>query len=765
MSEGTTPGPIIGCVWELTLRCNALCRLCGSSAPARRKGELDKHHNVRLAAELIALGLRTCTLSGGEPLLKEGFFGLARYLVHGGVRTDVVSNGLLIDREMATKLADAGLAAVTLSFDGPREVHDELRGIPGSFYKLLRAVDELHRCGLPVGVITHVNRTNLPHLERLADDLAKTGVDRWKVQLTVPPGNSPEAQSERLLPEQLPELDALIRRTDRSGKLPCHAAHSFGYFGRHELEVRRQGTTGPRVWHGCHAGLDSVGITSDGDILGCLSLLTCGAQFVEGNIADRSLAEIWNDPEGFAYTRQFDTSQRSGGCGECHLLDSCRSGCICLLASMDPQLRDNPLCLHAVESKRRPPSRRQPPSVVVLVADSLRPDFLGCYGRAGDATPAIDGLADGGLRVEHARSGSPWTVPSVASMLTGVAPHKLGLVKWRQAWTQAPADLFSLFKRQGYSVGSFPFDRRHLFTNVPEANVVGLSWDLKGVRDWIVGHHGQPSLTYVHWWGTHLPYTAGPIKNPRWRKVVDLLVAAINHDRRFAQKLRGMYELSIRHLDQQVLPRLVQAIEQGRGWDNTIFVLTADHGESWCERYPPDRPVKDVFDFHGRALHEESLRVPLLLCGAVDGGTVSGPVSHTDLAATLCGLCGIDAAELPDGLDFLAGVPEDRPHYAVADRDFVDARAVPRDPQSVYSQFSCLRGHNKIIRDVATGTDRWFDLDADPGETRDLIAAGQQPPADLLAQMDREWSDAAPIQWDLDEENRIREQLKLLGYM
>jgi radical SAM protein with 4Fe4S-binding SPASM domain len=750
-------------VWELTLRCNALCRLCGSSAPAKREGELDIHRCVRLAAELIDLGLRSCTLSGGEPLLKDGFFGLARYLVHGGVRTDLVSNGLLIDGEMAAKLADSGVAGVTLSFDGPREIHDELRGVSGCYDQLLRAVDHLRDHGLPVGVITHVNRTNLPHLDRLADGLAEAGVGRWKVQLTVPPGNSKEAEQERLLPEQLPELEALIRRTDRQGKLPCHAAHSFGYFGRHELDVRRWAPRGPRVWHGCHAGLDGIGITSDGDVLGCLSLLTSGDRFIEGNIADRSLAEIWHDPDAFAYTRRFEPDQRSGTCGECHLLDSCRSGCICLLASMDTELRDNPLCLHAVERKRKPAAHRQPPSVVVFVADSLRPDFLGCYG-GNAATPTLDRLSERGLRVEHARSGSPWTVPSVASMLTGVSPHKLGLVKWRQAWTEAQADLFSLFGQQDYAVGSFPFDRRHLFTNVPEAKVAGISWDLDGVRDWIVGHHSRPSLTYIHGWGTHIPYSDKHIKNPQWRKVVNLLVAALNHDRTFATKLRGMYELSIRHLDQHVLPRVLKAIAEGRGWDNTIFVLTADHGESWCERYPPDRKVLDVFDFHGRSLHEESLRVPLLLSGAVDGGTVAGPVSHADLAATLCGLCGIDATELPDGMDFRSGVPADRPHYAVADRDFVDARSVPGDPASVYSLFSCLKGHDKLIRDVVSGQLRWYDLAADPAEAHDRIAAGHRPPESLLAEMEREWAAAAPIRWDRDEEAHIRRQLVALGY-
>ena len=105
------------CVWELTLRCNARCRLCGSSAKDARPNELTAAQRLDLARELVDLGLRTVTLSGGEPLLADGFFDLARQLIAAGVRTDIVTNALLIDDEMAARLADLGLYGVTISFE------------------------------------------------------------------------------------------------------------------------------------------------------------------------------------------------------------------------------------------------------------------------------------------------------------------------------------------------------------------------------------------------------------------------------------------------------------------------------------------------------------------------------------------------------------------------------------------------------------------------------------------------------------------------
>ena len=64
---------------------------------------------------------------------------------------------------------------------------------------------------------------------------------------------------------------------------------------------RRAAPTGPRVWKGCVAGLSGVGLTSDGGVLGCLSLVTHGERFLEGNVRRRSLTEIWRDPDSFAY--------------------------------------------------------------------------------------------------------------------------------------------------------------------------------------------------------------------------------------------------------------------------------------------------------------------------------------------------------------------------------------------------------------------------------------------------------------------------------
>jgi len=755
-------------IWELTLRCNARCRLCGSSAKEPRPGELNREENLALARELVDLGLETITLSGGEPLLARDFFDLAEYFISAKVRTDVVTNGLLVDEDMARRLADLGLYGVTLSFDGPGPIPDALRGVPGCYRQLWRAADILRRYDVRVGAITHVNQTNLPHLDELAAELTHAGMLAWRLQLTLPPIDQPTARAEMLTPEQLPRLVEVIKQVQAAGKMKCYAAHDLGYYGRDELDIRRPGPLGPQVWKGCPAGLSGIGLLSDGGVLGCLAMIMHGTRFLEGNIRQRPLREMWRNPDAFAYNRRFSAERRTGTCRTCAFLTDCRCGCQNLLAVIGPDGGSNPLCLHALEKKRKKKNKAKDkamPSIVVFTADGLRPDFLGCYG--GEETPAIDALARDGLLVRHARGAAPWTVPAVASLMTGWAPYRLGLVKWRQRWDRAPLDLFSWSARRGYAVASFPFDRRHLFSAQPQARVRGLSWDLSGVENWLVGNHSRPSFTYIHWWGTHVPYLTKPLTLKNWQRSVKLLTDALDRHRAFAEKLRDMYRLAVRHLEQHVLPTVFRAVEKGRGWKDTIFVLTADHGESWCERYPSARPVRDVFDFHGRALYEENLRLPLILSGAIDRGEIAGPVTLMDLGRSLAEL--IDPAvpenAFMDGVNFLRDVPGDRPMFAVADRDFVDAKQVPAAPEDVYLLFAALRNGRKLIRHFVSGTTEWYDLNDDPEEKTNLTAAGHPPPQDLRQLLETEWARVVPVEWDAGEEKEITRRLKELGYI
>ena len=122
--------------------------------------------------------------------------------------------------------------------------------------------------------------------------------------------------------------------------------HNVGYFGDPEADLRDRGGAIP-FWVGCTAGCSVIGIESNGNIKGCLSLPSSRNgidQFVEGNVRESSLEEIWWRKNAFAYNRKFSVKQLDGFCRTCDYADICRGGCAWTAFSHTSSRYDNPYC-------------------------------------------------------------------------------------------------------------------------------------------------------------------------------------------------------------------------------------------------------------------------------------------------------------------------------------------------------------------------------------------------------------------------------------
>ena len=104
---------------------------------------------------------------------------------------------------------------------------------------------------------------------------------------------------------------------------------------------------GIKHWGGCSAGISTIGIESDGSIKGCLSMQE--DSYIEGNIREKSLKEIWTNPEGFKYNRRFDLSELKGICEGCKYGALCRGGCSEKAKSYTGELHHQPFCLYDME--------------------------------------------------------------------------------------------------------------------------------------------------------------------------------------------------------------------------------------------------------------------------------------------------------------------------------------------------------------------------------------------------------------------------------
>ena len=318
------------CVWELTLSCNLRCKHCGSFAGSRRDDELTLEENLNVADQLAALGCRRVTLSGGEPTLNPDWDRIGKRLADHCIKVNLISNGWHWTAAHVDRAKAAGLCGAAFSLDGFQPEHDEFRQA-GSFDRVVAAIDACVAGGLPVAVNTTVNKLNQRILRKLRDFIVERGVFSMQIQLATPSGNMGLHRDLVVDPADLvwlvPELAAICRLNTR--EFFAVAADDIGYYGKPEPGLRDDGGELP-FWIGCRAGCQVVGIESNGNVKGCLSLPSSmhgETRFVEGNLRDKPLADIWSSENAFAYNRQWSESQLTGFCRVCRYREFCRGGC------------------------------------------------------------------------------------------------------------------------------------------------------------------------------------------------------------------------------------------------------------------------------------------------------------------------------------------------------------------------------------------------------------------------------------------------------
>jgi len=330
------------------------------------------------------------------------------------------------------------------------------------------------------------------------------------------------------------------------------------------------------------------------------------------------------------------------------------------------------------------------PDILLVVIDTLRADHVGVYGSERPTTPHIDALAGEGSHFRRAYAQSSWTLPSVASLLTGLLPHQHRVgrhpTEARRFGRLAP-EIPTLAER----LGEAGYARGAIVNNTFLAPEFGLSrgfedydyagatkWRIRSAEDtvdaaleWIDGRD-RPWFLLVHFMEPHLYYdppatvrgtfTGGgkpPVEVPFG---ADSAIARIASgglaldavERDYVEKL---YDEEILYVDRAV-GRLVDALQSRARWERTVVVVTADHGEEFFDH--------GGFE-HGHTLYGELIRVPLVVRGpGLARGAVDGVVQHVDLARGILGLAGADAEGLAEGVDPFALLragedPGDRP--------------------------------------------------------------------------------------------------------
>lgn len=355
------------CVWEITRACNFSCAHCGSSAGRAREGELTTDEALSVADQLVDLGCRRVVLIGGEAFMRPDWDVIARRLVDGGVEASIITNGSCFTEHVWQRMEAAGVRYVAVSIDGNEAHHDALR-MPGSYRHGMEALAQAHARGLATAAITVLNAGNADDLPELYDALAAIPVDAWQIQLCSPFGNARHESG--LVPsiEQVAGAVDFIARQNRAcfafdraeegapgnqqadwqdevpsrPPLRIFAADNIGYHTADEGVIR--GYPG-MSFQGCAAGISAIGIDSVGNVRGCESLYD--EAFNEGNLRERTLRDIWESPDAFAYNRQFRLDMLSGSCARCAYGARCAGGCRSLNHFLAGNMYEAPRCVRA----------------------------------------------------------------------------------------------------------------------------------------------------------------------------------------------------------------------------------------------------------------------------------------------------------------------------------------------------------------------------------------------------------------------------------
>ncbi len=344
------------------------------------------------------------------------------------------------------------------------------------------------------------------------------------------------------------------------------------------------------------------------------------------------------------------------------------------------------LCLLALLAMDVTAADREParPNILFIMVDTLRADHVGCYGYARPTTPAIDALAAEGVRFAETVAASSWTMPSLATMFTGVPPAVHRVTGSKSLMSDRMTTLAAELRKAGYQtagvtsnpMGSHTFGYATGFDFYDDFTVA-LSADLdlfgdagaeRGVNQimtsdavnrvalsWLTHKRvlDKPFFLFLLYFDPHADYVApreyaarftdsGYRGSQTGRNMQSLRGKPLPAED--ILYLQGLYDAEIRYTDDRI-GRLLQELRNKGLYDNTLTVVISDHGEEFWEHGSCG---------HGATLYEECVMVPwvMRLPGTLPAGkTFDGQVSHQDVMPTLLGLAGCTVPTQCNGRD------------------------------------------------------------------------------------------------------------------
>jgi len=309
-------------LWEVTQKCNLNCIHCRADAsPLKNEGMLIEGDEVKyLINELKELNCPTLALTGGEPLLRQDIVDIVKYSATQGIKTRIQSNGLLLTKQLASQLKEAGLFSFGIGLDGSRsEINDKIRNCPGALKKAINSIKILKKLGIKIHVEFTVTAININDLSNTLDMLEKLKVDTFLARATLFSGRARQDNDAFLLsPSDYKKfmINLAEEKERRKTKIILNCQDPLFHLADSTI-MKKLKSFGDiysgKIISGCTAGFNMIHIRSNGEIGVCTFL----PNITLGNIYEKKLTKIWEDRFDNPQIKQLASRSYEGNCKSC----------------------------------------------------------------------------------------------------------------------------------------------------------------------------------------------------------------------------------------------------------------------------------------------------------------------------------------------------------------------------------------------------------------------------------------------------------------
>ena len=320
-------------IWNFTNRCNLACKHCYSYADPNSEDYLSTEDILSTIPELKKGGIKFVIFSGGEPLIRKDIFEISSAMREAGIVTYLSTNGLYINDKNVDKIIET-FNYIGISIDGIEKVHDDFRGMEGSYRKSLDAIALIQKHGGNAGIrftLTNETKDSFYSIFELAESI---GVDKIYISHLVYSGRGLENLMMDISHQERREfVEFIVNRAFRyyrenrgidivTGNMEMDAIYFLEKFSALYPDKADEMKKRLKQWGGNSAGRKLVNIDWMGNVKPDPFF-----PFTIGNITETPFSEIWLDEGNEMLTKLREHPRKLGGkCADCGVIDICNGG-------------------------------------------------------------------------------------------------------------------------------------------------------------------------------------------------------------------------------------------------------------------------------------------------------------------------------------------------------------------------------------------------------------------------------------------------------